>query len=813
MNHRMRITGVLLVALLVLGSIVPVLAQEDEIKLVPFTSDDFGVEGVIPEGWTESGPGVYARGQSVSDVTTLIIQAVPGMTAEALTGALLPQLGMDALPDSTGTLENDAYTWTLYEIRVEEAGMSLMIDAALAENETGVALVLLQTLEEDHDVLHQAVFVPIVEALAPIGAGTDQEAGSDAVYSDPAGRFSVPIPTNWGAEEREGYVVLYSPDELITVSILVIETDDSAQAVEEAWAIVDPAFDRTIIDTTETPASPLEQFVVYTYEMDDKAESIVQAQVRVYEGVSYVGIIHANLTELEQRQSQLQILESGFEIAAVEATDLTAVEPVPLSDEFIAEFEAYIEAAMEIYQTPGVAVAIVRDDEIVYANGFGIRNPQGEPITPETRMMIGSTTKTMTTLLMAQMVDEGVMEWETPVIQILPTFAVADPDVTQTITMENMVCACTGVPRRDGELIFNANDLTAEKIIESLASFEFFTDFGEAFQYSNQMVAAAGYLTALAAGGEYGTLFDDFVNLMEARIFTPLAMDSTTFSFEEVAASDNYAVPYGLYMDFSFRPLPLEVEEYWSEPTAPSGEAWSTVLDMANYMIMEINEGVTPDGARIVSEENLGYTWEPQVAISALDWYGLGWIISDFHGLKMLSHGGNMLGFTSEFAFLPDRDLGVVVLTNQRLSSLNAAIVWRLFEMLFEQPYAIDEALQYDFNQTRDAYLEVSAKAERTVDAETAALVEGSFTNELLGDVTIRLSGDGVLIFDAGEFQSEMWVDTADENQTEDKAAVNFLLFDPPMARSPVRFEADDAGVYQMTLGGGVYEYKFERIG
>jgi hypothetical protein len=179
----------------------------------------------------------------------------------------------------------------------------------------------------------------------------------------------------------------------------------------------------------------------------------------------------------------------------------------------------------------------------------------------------------------------------------------------------------------------------------------------------------------------------------------------------------------------------------------------------------------------------------------------------------MLSHAGNMMGFTSEFVFLPERELGVVVLTNQRLSYLNDAVALRLFEMLFKQPYATDEALQISFNQTRDTYLDLSAKAERTVEPDVAALVVGSFTNDALGEVSISLNNDGVLIFDAGEFQSEMWLDTTYEGMAEGETAVNFLLYDPPMTGSPVRFEPDVNGVYQMILGGGVYEYAFERIG
>ncbi len=811
MFHRVRYTVVLLAALLVLGPVLPVIAQGGEITLVPFSNEAFGIEGVIPEGWSEAGPGVYARGAGTGDLTSLIMQAAPGMTAEALTGVLLGQLGLDALPESTDILETDAYTWTLYEIGLEQSGMSIKVDLALAENETGVTLVLLQTLEDEYAALHEAVFLPAVQALAPIGTGADEgeETEEEAMYEDPAGRFSVPVPTNWTAEDRENYAFLYSPEELITVTILAIEIDDPAEALAEAWAIVDPDFDRAVEETIEIPASNLDQFILYSYETDEDEEIITQVEVRVHEGWAYLLFFNADLTEAQQRQAQLTIIDSGFDITAMEETDLSATEPLPLTDDLIAEFEAYIEEAMQTFATPGAAVVIVRDGEIVYANGFGVRNPAGDPVTPETRMMIGSTTKTMTTLLMAQTVDEGMMNWDTPVIEVLPTFAVADPDLTRHITMQNMVCACTGVPRRDFEIVFNSSELTAETVLASLSTFEFFTDVGEAFQYSNQMVAAAGYLTALAGGGEYGDLYDAYVSLMEERIFGPLAMDSTTFSFEEVLASDNYAVPYGMYMDFSFEPLPFEVEETFLIPITPAGAVWSTVLDLAKYMIMQLNEGVAADGTRIVSAENLAHTWEPQIAISVSDSYGLGWIVSDFHGLPMLSHAGNTLGFTADFTFLPEQDLGVVVLTNQRISFLNGAVRSRLAEMLFEQPYTADEGYQFSFDLIRDQVLEVGAKLEQVAAPETTAIAVGAYINDALGDVTISLNDDGVLIFDAGDFQSEMWLYIDDEEEEEE--TVIFLLYEPPLNGLGIRFEPDENGIYQMTLGGGVNEYAFER--
>src|SRR5690606_25260056 len=125
------------------------------------------------------------------------------------------------------------------------------------------------------------------------------------------------------------------------------------------------------------------------------------------------------------------------------------------------------------------------------------------------------------------------------------------------------------------------------------------------------------------------------------------------------------------------------------------------------------------------------------VEISASDDYGLGWIVSDFHGLELLSHGGNMLGFTSEFAFLPERDLGVVVLTNQRISVLNTAVVGRLFEMLFELPESVDAEIQFSWNLAREQSLEGLDHTERIAEGADTEPYTGAYTNAALGDVTV----------------------------------------------------------------------------
>jgi CubicO group peptidase (beta-lactamase class C family) len=418
-------------------------------------------------------------------------------------------------------------------------------------------------------------------------------------------------------------------------------------------------------------------------------------------------------------------------------------------------------------------------------------------------MMIGSTTKSMTTMLMAHLVDEGAFAWDTPVVQVFPDFRVVDPEITEQITMKNLVCACTGVPRRDLEWLFNAEGLSAEEIVESLADFEFFTDFGEAFQYSNQMVATGGYLAALAAGGQYGQLYDAYVALMQDNILDPMGLTSSTFSFDEVRASGAYATPYGKTLLGENIALSLEVEQVLV-PMGPAGALWSNVLDMARYLEVLLNDGATAEGTQIASAENLAVTWEPQVDITADASYGLGWIVEAYKGVPVISHAGNTFGFTSELAFLPEADLGISILTNQRVSALNNVVRYRLLEMVFDQESEVEELLQFQLELQEGAYANLRDSLQAAVDPDVVADYVGRYTNADLGEVTLALQ-DGALMLDAGEFQAEI------RARKDEDGEISYLTFVTPLEGLPVEFTTGDNGEPIMILGIGVLEYTFEK--
>ncbi|MFV1991829.1 MAG: alpha/beta hydrolase family protein, partial [Acidimicrobiales bacterium] len=215
---------------------------DKDITLVPFTSEDFGISGVVPEGWAEAAPGTYARGANATDQTVLIQKSYPGTTLDQINAALLPQLGLEEFPESVGSHESTAFTWDLYTTEVEAPGVGMfMVEIAQFETDAAAYMVLLQALADDYETnsYHEAIFLPTVDALALLS----DETADTAVYEDPNGLFSVPIPTNWTAEQADGYAILSSPDNEITLKMLAIEGDDVEEAIKAAWAVVDREFD------------------------------------------------------------------------------------------------------------------------------------------------------------------------------------------------------------------------------------------------------------------------------------------------------------------------------------------------------------------------------------------------------------------------------------------------------------------------------------------------------------------------------------------------------------------------------------------
>ena len=254
--------------------------------------------------------------------------------------------------------------------------------------------------------------------------------------------------------------------------------------------------------------------------------------------------------------------------------------------------------------------------------GFGVRE-LGEPelIDEHTLFMAASNTKGMTTLLLAELVDEKKLAWEQPVTQVYPSFKLGDSETTKKVLIKNLVCACTGLPRQDLEWIFASKNVTPESILALIGTMQPTSKFGEVFQYSNLMVSAAGYIGAhlVYPNLELGAAYDE---AMQKKVFDPLGMKSTTFDFAR-ALAENHGSPHA--DDVDGRPTVANMAfNYSVVPARPAGGVWTSADDLIRYVQLELALGKLPNGKRLVSPENLLERHAPQIAHREDSSYGMG---------------------------------------------------------------------------------------------------------------------------------------------------------------------------------------------
>lgn len=372
------------------------------------------------------------------------------------------------------------------------------------------------------------------------------------------------------------------------------------------------------------------------------------------------------------------------------ASTTVSAQPAVLTPDMLEEVTSYVNGLLDEYQTPGAAVAIVQNEEIIYAEGFGVTDPESNtPVDADTLFMIGSTTKSMTSFLAATLVDDGVWAWDDLVIEHFPSFALRREGAAEQIRVRDLFNMSTGVMGYDWPILIEA--LTPPEALAELAFLPDANAPGEAFHYSNMVFGVAGYLTAALQGAALADADTAYADLLQTHLFDPLGMTSSTVDYDAALLSENRALPYTVDLrNSSLIPVPLDQERAVLS-VMPAGAVWSSAADMGRYMQMYLNDGITSDGARVLSSEALNTLWTPQIPIPGSGSYALGWIVEDFGGQRVITHGGNNTGFTSEFTMLPDADLGVLVLSNRSINNnFSLAIRDYVFELAFGREHTAD---------------------------------------------------------------------------------------------------------------------------
>ncbi len=339
-------------------------------------------------------------------------------------------------------------------------------------------------------------------------------------------------------------------------------------------------------------------------------------------------------------------------------------------------FDEFVETLMEEWEITGLAIAIVHENETIYQKGFGYRDIEEQlPVTHETIFAIASITKSITATALGLLVDEGKIEWDSPVREYLREFRLKDPYVTENMTIKDLLSHRSGLPRHD--LLWYGSDFSREEIFQRLHYLEPSKSFRELYQYNNLMYLAAGVLIEEVTGMSWEEFIQD-------RILNPLQMVRTNFSVSVSKEMINAARPSAKHNDeivhVPFRHL---------DAMGPVGSINSSVNEMAQWLKLNLNNGIF-DNEQIVSENQLKEIHRPHMTIHEsrddpelfYASYGLGWRVGSYRGHKMLTHGGALDGFRALCGFLPDDDTGVIILTNYTERHMNPILMYNVFDRL-----------------------------------------------------------------------------------------------------------------------------------
>lgn len=639
-------------------------------------------------------------------------------------------------------------------------------------------------------------------AISTAAPALAQDGNAPAARSVDAGsNAALLVPEGWTLAQNRSAVTISAPEGDATVALVPIATaSDADDAVAQAWAIVDPAFDRTVRLSQDRPARDgWSDRKVIDYETSPAEKLVVQGiAMKSADGWTAVLVRGAQAT-FAKRGGQLGQMFGSLRPKSYLKESFAGKSAHKLDTLRILQIKDFVATAMDQLGIPGAGLALVQDGQIVWQGGIGVKEAgTTDLVDADTRFMIASNTKGMATLLLSTLVDEGRLKWDQPVTEVYPAFRLGSDQTTAKTQIRHLVCACTGLPRKDMEWVFNTRpDTPAISAFQQLAATEPTSGFGEVFQYNNLMASAAGYV-----GGhivypqmELGAAFK---RAMDERIFAPLGMTRTTFDTAQVMQG-NWAKPHDFDIDDRIAPASMDLN-LAMEPFLPAGGAWSTAHDMALYAINELREGVLPDGKRLVSAENLLARRVHNVPTGESSWYGMGLFDDRTYGVSVIQHGGSLIGYKSNWFAVPDAGAAVVILTNSDAGqSLLGPLSRRFLEVLYDGKPEAAESVANAVQRNDAASAKLRAEIDYPGKPDVLAALARNYDNPALGPLTVRREGNRTYL-KATTISSEL---TTKKNED---GTYSLVMISPALMGSDILVGSKDAK-RTLTLNDGQHEY------
>lgn len=437
--------------------------------------------------------------------------------------------------------------------------------------------------------------------------------------------------------------------------------------------------------------------------------------------------------------------ESSEAAAAAETATPAAATAEGAAADPLAGLDELIEAQLAESKVPGLAIAIVKDGQVIHSKGYGLRDVARQlPVTSQTLFAIGSVTKSFTATLGGMLVDDGKLDWDQPIRAWLPDFQLKDPVATAQMTLRDLCTHRSGLPRHD--MVWYASSLSRQEIYDRLRYLEPSKPFRSLFQYNNLMFMTAGFLEGRVCGSSWEDLVRD-------RILLPLEMTRSNFSVTVSQQSDDFALPYDKVQDqvtaIPFRNI---------DAIGPAGSINSCVDEMIRYVQFHIEKGMHGE-KRLLSAASADQIQSAQMVTPGAGpfeelgqaSYGLGLMVATYRGEKIVEHGGGIDGFISYLSFLPRKKLGVIVLTNSTAgNTLPTMLTYQVYDRLLGlEPIDWAARLKPRAAEASSSANETAAdnkppRREGTSPSHDLAEYAGTYRHPAYGDVVIKHDGSAL---------------------------------------------------------------------
>jgi CubicO group peptidase (beta-lactamase class C family) len=638
----------------------------------------------------------------------------------------------------------------------------------------------------------------VASAIERVSADTPKATAAGATFT---------MPKDWGLTAKGPLTVLDPPETDSHLALFDADAKnakDADAAVAAAWAAYRPDAKRPLkLATPQAARNGWEERRTYEYETSPNERATVFA-LAMRAGTGWVvAIADASDPTFEKRGSQFSLVLNSLRPKGYQRESFAGKRAHPIDAKMIAALQDFLAAGMKATDTPGVGFSLIDGGKVVFEGGLGVKE-LGKPdkIDADTLFIAASNTKAMTTLLLAELVDDKKLRWDQPVTEVYPSFKLGDAATTKQVLVKHLICACTGMPRQDLEWLFEYREATPSSSLALLGTMQPTSKFGEVFQYSNLMAAAAGYVGASLAvpGKELGAAYDQ---AMQTKVFGPLGMTHTTFDFSTALKGD-VAQPHGDDVDGKVMRARMDLNES-IVPARPAGGVWTSAHDLSRYVTMELAKGALSDGKRLVSEESLLARRAPQVLVSEDVTYGMGLFVDKRWGVEVVHHGGDLAGYHSDMFWLPEYNAGGVILTNADAGVLlRGPFLRRLVELMFDGKSEAEPTLSAAVAQRKAAIAKARERLVVPADPSEAAKLAPHYTNAALGTLDVRRQERSV-VFNVGEWWSTV------ASRKNDDGTISFITIDPTIDGFEfVVAPVDKDGKRSLVIRDAQHEYVFK---